>query len=112
MKQKKIAIDLFSGTGSATKAFEKSDDWIVFKVDIDKNKEADLHKDVMDVEASELPDADFVWASPPCKAFSVASIGHHWEKNDDDYIPETDFAQESIELVKHGLSKKVFESVN
>ena len=25
---------------------------------------------------------DIIWASPPCTYFSVASIGHHWHKND------------------------------
>ena len=24
---------------------------------------------------------DIVWASPPCTYFSVASIGHHWNKD-------------------------------
>ena len=105
----KIAVDLFSGTGSATKAFRESNDWKVFDVELNPNKDfdtdrIDLEKDIMDVNPEELPNkVDFVWASPPCKAFSVASIGYHWEKDSDKYIPQTEFAKKSIELVKHTL---------
>ena len=41
---------------------------------------------------------DFVWASPPCTAFSVASIGHHWH---DTARPKTEQAEQAIELVRH-----------
>ena len=41
--------------------------------------------------------------SPPCQAFSVASIGHHWKGGKGAYIPKSDFADVSINLVEKTL---------
>ena len=43
---------------------------------------------------------EIIWASPPCTYFSVASIGHHWNK---DNTPKTENAKLGIEIVKHTL---------
>jgi hypothetical protein len=50
---------------------------------------------------------DFVWASPPCTAFSVASIGHHWDNSSGIPTPKTEAAvynqrlvAKTIELIK------------
>ena len=98
---KKVAVDLFSGTGSATKAFRESSDWKVFSVEINENQEADLHKNVLNVEPSDLPDkVDFVWASPPCTDFSVACMYDKWS---DKGLPKVDSVSESVQLVYHTL---------
>jgi len=44
---------------------------------------------------------DFIWASPPCEAFSVASIGHHWTGGARAYVPNTEHARLSQEVVAH-----------
>ena len=65
--------------------------------------------DIMDVTGNQLLNLgsggpyDFVWASPPCTAFSVASISTHWTGGRQAYIPKTRFAYESIKLVWHTL---------
>ena len=46
---------------------------------------------------------DVILASPPCEAFSVASIGHHWTGGRRAYEPRTDHAKASIDLVRHTL---------
>ena len=46
---------------------------------------------------------DIIWASPPCTAFSVASIGYHWKGGYRAYKPKTKFANKSQQLVKHTL---------
>jgi len=97
MTDKKIAVDLFSGTGSSTKAFQESESWEVFRVELNENQEAELHKDILDVEPEDLPDeVDFVWASPPCTAFSRASVGHHWSEG---MKPDTEYCLTNIQLV-------------
>lgn len=98
----KHALDLFSGTGSATKAFEQSDNWEVTTVDL--NKEADIEENILNLEPSDFDkNFEFIWASPPCKKFSVAAIGHHWQKDGDNYYPEKKECVEAVRTVYHTL---------
>ena len=100
-------FDLFSGTGSSTQAF-KDAGHEVLTFELDKFFEATENVDVFDLTANYLIEVygrpDFVWASPPCTAFSVASMGHHWISGGADPQPRTDAARQSQELVAHTLA--------
>lgn len=108
-----IIFDLFSGTGSSTQAF-KDAGHDVFTFELDKFFEATENVDVFDLSADYLIEVygrpDFVWASPPCTAFSVASMGHHWGGGLRAYEPKTQAAKESQELVAHTL--KLIQELN
>lgn len=77
-----IVYDLFSGTGSATKGF-RDRGHKVYTFDNDTKFDATEHVDVLTLTAQYLKDTygkpDFLWASPPCTAYSVGSFRHHWE---------------------------------
>jgi len=76
-------LDLFAGTGSATEAFEKRGHTVV-SVELDERFEATIHGDVAQLDAKALTERygrfDFIWASPPCTAFSIAAVSHHWDQ--------------------------------
>lgn len=97
-----LIFDFFAGTGSSTQAFEDAGDTVV-KVELDEYFEAD-ERDVMALTAEYLlakyGRPDFIWASPPCTAFSVASIGHHWNI---DKTPKTEAASFNQLLVANTL---------
>ena len=99
-----IIFDFFSGTGSSTQAFKDAGHTVI-TFELDPYFEATEHTDVMLLKASSLVEKygqpDFVWASPPCTSFSVASIGHHWISGGDSPTPRTEQARESQELVRH-----------
>ena len=76
-------VELFSGSGTIGKAFEKINRSIVFSVDIRKRKgkcEPSLRKDILDLTAAHIPfdNIDVLWASPPCDVWSYASGNFHW----------------------------------
>ena len=83
-------LDLCCGLGGATRAF-KDRGHEVFTVDIEPKYHPTLCKDIRDVWPNELPDADFIWASPPCNFFSVASVPHYMNVDCPDLNCETCF---------------------
>lgn len=99
-----LAFDFFAGTGSATKALSDRG-WDVVKVEMDSSFEPDIAADILSLESNSLlkeyGQPDFIWASPPCTAFSVASIGYHWGGGFRAYEPKTKTASDSLVLVKH-----------
>jgi hypothetical protein len=104
----RLCIDLFSGTGGFSSAFEKSRQWDVIEVD-KRDDHPDINPtmvaDVMKMDASAFPLDEYenlvVVASPPCKAFSLAASHIHM---DADVSPLTDFGGESVAMVKKTIS--------
>lgn len=75
-------IELFSGTESISRHFREAGDPVV-SVELDPRFRATITADVRDVSPIQLLEAlaerpTFVWASPPCTAFSVGSFRHHF----------------------------------
>jgi hypothetical protein len=99
-----LVFDFFSGTGSSTQAFKDAGHTVI-TFELDDFFEATEHANVFDLNAADLivkyGQPDFVWASPPCTAFSVASMGHHWGGGARAYEPKTEAAKISQDLVAH-----------
>jgi hypothetical protein len=94
-----LVFDFFAGTGSSTQAFADAGHTVI-TFELDPDFDVTETVDIMQLRADELVAKygrpDFVWASPPCTAFSVASIGHHWEIGG---IPKTEAAKYNQLLV-------------
>ena len=96
-------LDLFAGLKGWSSAFDHD----VRTLDIEPKFDCDITLDILDFEPDiHLQDwkPDLILASPPCNAFSVASIGHHWKGGVGAYIPKSDFAVLSKEIVKRTLA--------
>lgn len=93
-------IDLFSGLGGFSKAFEESTDWEVTTVEIDESFDPDICADIMDLRPSDLPEADLILASPPCTQFSLAASRYGRFQG---AKPQTDDAREAVVLVYHTI---------
>lgn len=66
-------LDLFSGLGGFSQAFEDSDRWAVTTVDIEDRFDPDVCADVFGLRPSDFGDGfSVVLASPPCTEFSSA----------------------------------------
>jgi hypothetical protein len=98
-----IIYDFFAGTGSATQAFKDAGHTII-RIELDEYFEAD-ERDILTLTADNLiakyGQPDFIWASPPCTTFSVASIRHYWSYIDGKAIPKNDKTLHGIAIVKH-----------
>jgi hypothetical protein len=90
-----IIFDFFAGTGSSTKAFADAGHTVI-TFEYDPSFDCTETVDIMDLDAAELVKRyghpDLVWASPPSTAFSVASIGHHWDNTSGKPVPKTEAA--------------------
>lgn len=96
-------LDLFSGLGGWSSAFLQRGHSVT-TVDIEPRFKCSLTADVLNLKAIDLGGAgtyDLILASPPCEAFSVASLGHHWMGGKEAYVPRTDAARKAIVLTEH-----------
>ena len=92
-------LELFGGSCSfSNTALNYFEDVKIFTTDIKPFENIDLVIDILDLDLDLLmkklfkkgiDNIDVIWASPPCTYFSVASIGHHWNK---DHTPKTEQA--------------------
>jgi hypothetical protein len=95
-----MMLELFSGSGRMAQAFQKKG-WNTLTVDLFQT--SDLQVDILTLKKETIIESlggepDFIWASPPCTAFSVASIGHHWGGGWRIYEAKTEEARKGIAL--------------
>jgi hypothetical protein len=92
-------LDLFAGLGGEQRRseIEKMGHKYV-TLDINPKFNCNITKDIMAID--DLGTWDFIWASVPCETWSVASLGHHWNK---DGTPKTQNARFMIDLVNHTI---------
>jgi len=95
----KICLDLFAGLGGFSSAFADSARWDVTTVDRDERFNTDLTTDVWDLRPSDLPNADVILSSPPCRYFSFAGNHDAWENKE----PVSQESQNAVGLVYHTL---------
>ena len=94
-------LELFAGSRSFSKVAERQG----FKTYTTDNQDFDKIDQVCDIFDFDIDKAidslggkpNVVWASPPCTFFSVASIGHHWNK---DHTPKTEQAKLGVKIVQ------------
>lgn len=95
-------LDLFSGLGGATAAFEDRGHDVV-TVDIEEAFEPTICKNILHVTAEELAEHgpyDFIWASPPCKTLTKIAAKWYWK----DGRPSSPRTYEGIAIVAKTLS--------
>jgi hypothetical protein len=102
-------LELFAGTRSIGKAFEKREHE-VFSVEWDKSFEnIDLYVDIATLTTGQILSKfgrpDVIWASPDCKTFSIAAISHHRRKNPitGNLDPISEYAKFCDKVDKHVL---------
>jgi len=96
-------LELFSGSGVMADAFrERGFDTLT--IDNDPKLKAGWTGDIMDFNPKVImrPVA-VIWASPPCYAFSVAALSHHWDKNGEIYTPTSQACRDNLKLVERTL---------
>lgn len=92
-------VDLFAGTQSFSKVARERGHR-TFTSDLDPAFGTDYTINIMEFDPGLVPfQPDFVWASPPCETFSVASLGHHWTGGKGAYIPKTQSAIDGMNRV-------------
>lgn len=101
-------LELFAGTRSIGRVFEKAG-WETYSVEWDRKfKDISLYKDISTLTAAEVIELcggrpDVIWASPDCSSYSVAAISYHREKVGDTLRPKTEYAQFCDRTNKHVL---------
>lgn len=102
-------LELFAGTRSIGKAFEKHGHK-VYSIEWDKGFEnIDWYEDIGKITAQDIIDKfghpDVIWASPDCTSFSIAAISHHRRKNPEtgNLDPVSDYAKFCDNVDQHVL---------
>jgi site-specific DNA-cytosine methylase len=88
-------LELFSGRGSISKAFI-ANGGEAYRVDWSNKVEADLYADVSCLTTQDVIKLcggvpDFIWASPQCTTYSIATHRHRTVK--EGLVPKTDLAE-------------------
>jgi site-specific DNA-cytosine methylase len=102
------ALELFAGTRSIGKVFEKQGHE-VYSIEWDKKHESiDWYEDILKISATDILQRfgrpDVIWASPDCSSYSIAAISHHRTKEDDGNLaPKSDYAKFCDKVNKHVL---------
>jgi hypothetical protein len=93
-------LELFCGTKSFSN-FASSLGHAVLTFDVDPQHDPDVVADIMSIRSHELGNADMLWASPPCEAFSVAAIGKNWNRDGTAKHPRAFVAQQLVRKTMH-----------
>lgn len=101
------AVELFSGNADITKALNAMPNVVCKSVDFEPRFKADLCIDVFDIrnykhlcELLGFPRIDFIWASPDCTSYSIASCRGHIHRLKGG-APNSDYACLSDKLNLH-----------
>lgn len=101
-------LELFAGTRSIGKAFEKRGHE-VYGVEWDKHfEDIDLYEDILKVQADDIikkfGHPDVIWASPDCSSYSIAAISHHRQQDEHgNLVPVSDYAKFCDRVNQHVL---------
>ena len=103
-------LELFAGTRSISKAFEKRG-YKTYSIEWNKDFEnIDLYEDINNVSVEDIIKLcdgvpDVIWASPDCTTYSIAGISHHRKKNNeiDNLDAVSDYAKFCDKTNKHVL---------
>lgn len=104
-------LELFAGTRSISKSFEKRGHE-TYSVEWNKDfKNITLYEDVNNLTAEKVIEIcngvpDVIWASPDCTTYSIAGISHHRIKNNEtgNLDPVSDYARFCDKTNKHLLN--------
>lgn len=88
----KKVLELFSGSGRISDYLKDHLGCECIKVDFDKSNKADLYEDIYSLDLKKLCeyyDIGFIWASPCCISYSLASHGLHRQQGG---VPVSNYA--------------------
>lgn len=99
-------LDLYAGLGGELRReYIENRGHEYITLDFNSKFNCTITADIFNIRSSDLGHFDFIWSSPPCESFSVASIGHHWRGSyRGSYNPSSEAARSSLKLIEHTLS--------
>ncbi len=98
-----IVWEFFAGSRSFSKEAEKRG-YTTYTTDIEPFDNIDQVVDVFDFDVdlalSKTGRPNIIWFSPPCKYFSIASCGHHWDfDGGSNYYPKSEGALIGLKIL-------------
>ena len=101
-------LELFAGTRSISKAFEKRG-YETYSIEWNKNFEnISLYADISTLTAKDIINLcggvpDIIWASPDCTTYSIAAISTHRKYENGVLLPKSEYAKFCDKTNKHVL---------